>query len=262
MAPLDPKRSGWILQVTLLSLVLGMLLAAALKTQQSVRSSSGIPTTRFSGLAQALLDEKEKNKLLRDEITDLRAKIDKYEQARGKETTEAKLLTEELQWVKLLAGLISVEGKGVEVMLQDYPGAIPADTPAVFRDDYIIHDMDIRDIVNELFANGTEAISISDRDTEQRIIASTAIRCVGGSLQINHVDMASPFTITAIGPPNTLEAGLKMPNGILDNWRPIEGLASQMVKIKRKDHVVVPAYSGNTSSLFLYAGPLNSERKR
>ncbi|HUV05194.1 MAG TPA: DUF881 domain-containing protein [Armatimonadota bacterium] len=261
MAPLDPKRSGWIWQVTILSLILGMLLAAALKTQWSVRRISGIPTTRFSGLAQALLDEKDKNKLLRNEITDLRAKIDDYQQARGKKTTEVGLITEELQRVKLLAGLMPVEGKGVEVTLQDYLGRIPADTLAVLKDDYIVHDMDIRDIVNELFANGAEAISIRDLDTEQRIIASTAVRCVGGSIQINHVDMASPFVITAVGPPNTLESGLRMPNGILDNWRATKGLASQMVKVKRRDHVVVSAYSGSTSSLFLYAAPVDSERK-
>jgi len=260
MAPLDPKRSGWIWQVTVLSLVLGMLLAAALKTQWSVRRPT-IPTTRFPALAQAFLDEKEKNKLLRDEITDLRARIDRYEQARGKETSEVRLVTEELQRVKLLAGLVPVEGKGMEVTLQDYPGRIPPDTPAVLKDDYIIHDLDIRDIVNELFANGAEAISICDQDTEQRVIASTAIRCVGGSIQINQVDMASPFIITAIGPPNTLESGLKMPNGILDNWRPTPGLVSQMVKVKQRNHVVVPTYSGNTSSLFLYAAPVDSERK-
>ncbi|MCX6375352.1 MAG: hypothetical protein NTU88_04835, partial [Armatimonadetes bacterium] len=58
----DFKRNSWIWQVTVLSVVLGMLLAAALKTQQSVKLASGIPTTRISGLTQVLLDEREQKK--------------------------------------------------------------------------------------------------------------------------------------------------------------------------------------------------------
>jgi uncharacterized protein YlxW (UPF0749 family) len=266
MFPLNSKKSGWIVQLTILSLVLGALIAAALKTQQAVRIGSGIPTTRFPALAQALLDEKEKNKLLRKEITDLRSKLNEYEQSWGRETAQATLLSEELQKARMLAGLVPVEGPGLEVTLQDYPGKIPSDLPPIIRDQYLIHDMDIRDVINELFANGAEAISIRCGDSEQRVIAQTAIRCVGTSIQVNQVEMSSPFTIVAIGPPKTMEAGLRTRGGILDNWRldlPEGGanLASRMVIIKRKEHLVVPAYSGNTSALFKWAKPVSTERK-
>lgn len=257
----DLKEKGWIWQVTMLSVVLGVLLAAALKTQQSVRSNTGIPTTRFSGLAQALLDEKDRNKLLQKEITDLRTKVDRYEQAQGEDTTQAKLLSHELQKAKLLAGLVPVEGPGLEVTVQDYPGRIPADTPAILKEEYLVHDLDLRNLVNELLNGGAEAVSISDRDTEQRIIATTAIRCVGEPILINQVEMSSPFTIKAVGPANGMETGLKMANGLLDNWRPIEGLSRSMVKTRKRDHIVISAYSGNTSSLFIWAKPVEVEGK-
>lgn len=267
MFPLNSKHNGWVIQLTVLSLVLGALTAAALKTQQAVRTGSGIPSTRFPALAQALLDEKDKNKLLRKEITDLRSKLNEYEQSWGRETAQASLLSEELQKARMLAGLVPVEGPGLEVTLQDYPGRIPNDLPPVIRDEYLIHDMDIRDVINELFANGAEAISIRCGDSEQRVIAQTAIRCVGTAIQVNQVEMSSPFTIVAIGPPKTMESGLRTRGGILDNWRldTAEGasdLASRMVIIKRKDQLVVPAYSGSTSSLFKWARPINPERAR
>jgi uncharacterized protein YlxW (UPF0749 family) len=255
---LKVKTGNWVWQVTILSFVLGMLLAAALKTQIMVKTASGIPTTRFSSLAQVLLDEKDHGKLLQAEITDLRSKLDKYETSRGQDTAKAKLLSSELKDTKLLAGLVPVEGEGVEVTVRDVPGGPPSGTPAVLQAEYIVHDIDLRNIVNELFANGAEAISVSDGDTEQRIIAVTAIRCVGGPIQVNRVPMSPPFLVKAIGPQSTMAGGLKMPNGLIDNWHALPGLGRKMIKIKKSNQITVPAFSGNTSSLFLYSRPVES----
>lgn len=251
----DMKRSGWVWQVTTLSLVLGMLLAAALKTQQNVKRISGIPTTRVSGLAQLLLDEKERNKLLRMEITDLRAKGEEYEQVLGEGTSRTQLLSDELQRAKFLAGLAPAEGAGVEVVLRDSPKGPRAEAELELLQEYIVHDLDLRNFVNELLANGAETIAIND----QRIIAKSAIRCVGGVIRVNDVPMAPPFAITAIGPPTVLESGLKMPGGIIDQFRILEGLSGNMVQVKKKNHLTVPAYSGST--LFKYASVVESERK-
>jgi uncharacterized protein YlxW (UPF0749 family) len=255
---IELKRNKWIWQITLLSVVLGMLLAAALKTQQNIKRVSGIPTTRASGLAQALLDEKDRNKGLRNEITDLRAKVDGYEQALGEGTTRTGVLSEELQKAKFLAGLTPAEGSGVEVTLLDSPKNPPADPE--LRQEYIIHDLDLRNFVNELLANGAETVAISDLDGTQRIISKTPIRCVSGVIRVNDVPMAAPFIIHAIGPPHNLESALRLPGGIIDQFRIIEGLARDMVKVKRRDHVVIPAYSGSTS--FIYTSMPSAEGKR
>ncbi len=255
----DVRHSGWVWQVTVLSVVLGMLLAAALKTQQTVKSISGVQTTHFTTLVQQYLDEKDRNKLLRNEIMDLRVKVDKYEQSGVKDSSKSQLLSDELQKTKLLAGLTSVDGQGLEITVQDVPGGPPPGTPAMLEQEYIIHDLDLRNMINELLANGAEAISVRDQDNEQRIIAVSAIRCVGGPIQINRVPMSPPFTIIAIGPPATMESGLKMTNGLLENWHALPGLGKSMVKIRKKQDVVVPAYSGNTSSLFIYAKPVGAE---
>lgn len=250
---LDPKRDGWIIQISVLCIVLGMLLAASLKTQWSIRNSSGIPTTRFSGLAQALLDEKDRNKLAREEIIGLRAKVDKYEMAQGKGNTQSQILSDELQKVKFLAGLTPAYGKGVEITLRDSPKRPPAEADPNLVQFYVIHDSDLRDFVNELVASGAEALAISDKSSTQRIIGKTAIRCVGGVIRINDVAMGPPFVITAIGPSDLLSGAIEMRGGLMDNFRFIDGLAKSMVQIKVKDNLSVPAYSGNTSQM--YAAP-------
>ncbi|MHB1455410.1 MAG: DUF881 domain-containing protein [Armatimonadota bacterium] len=250
---LDPKRDGWIIQISVLSIVLGMLMAASLKTQWSIRNSSGIPTTRFSGLAQALLDEKDRNKLAREEIISLRAKVDKYEMAQGKGNSQSQIISNELQKVKFLAGLTPAYGKGIEITLRDSPKRPPSDADPNMVQFYVIHDSDLRDIVNELVANGAEAIAISDKASTQRVIGKTAIRCVGGVIKINDVPMGPPFVITAIGPSDLLSGAMEMRGGLLDNFRFIDGLAKSMVQIITKENLSVPAYSGNTSQM--YAAP-------
>ncbi len=235
----------------MLSLVLGMLLAAALKTQQTIRTGSGIPSTRLPILAQSWANERERNQTLQREIEDLRGKITQYENALGEGGSQSGLLRDELRTAKFQAGLLEARGEGVQVILQDSKKRPPADAGPEFVDDYNIHDYDIRDFVNELLASGAEAVSVND----QRIVATTSIRCVGPTIQVNGAPMAPPFAITAIGPPDDLESGLKMRGGILDQWR-VDDL-SDMVRIYRKKELVVPAYSGSTR--FKYAQPVEPE---
>jgi uncharacterized protein YlxW (UPF0749 family) len=252
ISPFGLKRSSWLWHVTLLSFVLGMLLAAALKTQQTIKFKSGLPTTRFPALARAWADEKERNETLQKEITDLRAKLNRYEQTLGAGGSTSGVLSDELQNARFQAGLLQAEGPGVIVTLQDSNRRPPSDASPELMDDYNIHDYDIRDFVNELLASGAEAIAVND----QRIIASTSIRCAGTRILINNAPMSPPFIITAIGPAADMENGLRMRGGVVDMFRIMEDL-SDMVKIERSGNLGIPAYSGSTH--FNYAKPVKLE---
>ncbi len=245
--PFESNRNNWMLSVTLLSVVLGMLLAAALKTQQTVKLASGIPTTRVSGLTQLILDEKDRNKRLQGEITDLRGKVDKYEKVMGQGGSQSQVLKDELQKAKLFAGLVPAVGDGVEVVLRDSAKQIPVDADPEIKQEYIIHDVDLGAFVNVLRANGAEAISISDQDSDQRVVAITPILCDAATIKVNGVRMTSPFTITAVGPPNVMKTALEMQNGLISQFRFIDGLTKSMVKVRTGSDLVVPAYTGVTS---------------
>lgn len=252
---LDLKQNPWVWQVTSLSVVLGMLLGAALKTQTSIRSNTNIPTTRFQGLAQAFLDEKDENKHLHGEITKLREQVNSYEEAKGADGFKTQLVKKELEKTKLLAGLMPAQGPGLEVTLQDSRRRPSRDMPLEIVQYYNIHDSDLRDFVHLLFANGAEAISIKDRDSEQRVILTTGIICTNGTIKVDGVRMGSPFTIRAIGPPDVLEQALKMSGGFMEKWR--EGLLTpdvvdSMVRLESVKNMTLPAYSGNTQFIFAH----------
>lgn len=251
ISPFGLKRSSWLWHVTLLSFVLGMLLAAALKTQQTIKFA-GIPSTRLPILAQSWASERERNRTLEREITDQRETISKYEKALGEGGSSTGILSTELQNARFQAGLLPAQGEGVIVTLQDSKRRPPADASPEMIDDYNIHDYDIRDFVNELLASGAEALAVN----EQRIIANTPIRCAGTRILINNAPMSPPFIITAIGPAEEMENGLKMRGGVVDQFRIMEDL-SDMVKIERSAHLRVPAYSGSTQ--MRYAKPVVAE---
>lgn len=103
------------------------------------------------------------------------------------------------------AGLDAVRGPGVTVTLtdarRDADGRFPRDASP---DDLVVHQQDIQAVLNALWGAGAEAIALQD----QRLIATSAPRCVGNTLLLNGRTYSPPYTVTAIGDPTALSAAL------------------------------------------------------
>ena len=79
------------------------------------------------------------------------------------------------------------------------PGRIPAGaTP----NDLVIHQQDIEDTMNALWAGGAEAMTVQG----VRITNRTVIRCIGNVILVDGTSFSPPFVIQAIGDPDTLRA--------------------------------------------------------
>ncbi|ORV06944.1 DUF881 domain-containing protein [Mycobacterium celatum] len=103
------------------------------------------------------------------------------------------------------AGLDPVHGPGLVVTLSDAQrdanGRFPRDASP---DDLVVHQQDIQAVLNALWSAGAEAIQMQD----QRIIATSAPRCVGNTLLLNGRTYSPPYTITAVGDPGAMQAAL------------------------------------------------------
>ena len=104
-----------------------------------------------------------------------------------------------------VAGLDPMRGPGVVVALtdaqRDADGSFPPDaTP----DDLVVHQQDIQAVLNALWSAGAEAVQMQD----QRIIATSAPRCVGNTLLLNGRTYSPPYTITAVGDSEAMRAAL------------------------------------------------------
>lgn len=103
------------------------------------------------------------------------------------------------------AGLNPMHGPGLVVVLsdaqRDADGRFPRDASP---DDLVVHQQDIQAVLNALWSGGAEAIQMQD----QRIIGTSAPRCVGNTLLLNGRTYSPPYTITAIGDASEMEAAL------------------------------------------------------
>ena len=143
-----------------------------------------------------------------------------------------------------LLGLTDVEGKGIELTVKDDPN-VTRENIGIFDDisSHIVHDGDLRRIVNELKNAGAEAISING----QRIVTTTAITCIGNVIKINDEKVSSPFVIKAIGFPESMETALNRAGGYLDYLND-DGIVTS---IKKLDNVKITKYTGVISAKYM-----------
>lgn len=242
MNPFLSRATGapWVIPVSALSLVLGfMIYLAWMPASRFVSRVGSLDQDQNARLSQAQIDQKFRDDYIRvtEEVKKLREEKTNFENAIGNQTRQSKVLNESLQETKLFAGLLEVEGPGITVTLKDSERA----NQGIPTDDLNIHDVDILRVVNELWASGAEAIAVGN----QRVIGRSSIRCVGPTIQVDGVPIAPPVRIRAIGDPATLQGGLNLRGGVLDEIRQADPGMATIEKVERHH---LPAYAGPTAS--------------
>ena len=142
-------------------------------------------------------------------------------------------------------GLTAVHGPGISVVLDDAPDTIDGVDP----NQLVVHQADLQAAVNALWAGGAEAMSIAG----QRVIATSAVRCVGNTLLLNGEVFSPPFRIEAIGPYDDMSARLDASPGV-GLFRQAAGFYGLGYTVASEDDVEVPAYSGSLGLQYARAG--------
>lgn len=154
-------------------------------------------------------------------------------------------LKEQLKNYEMLAGKADI--KGIIVTLRDNTDAVKNndDKNAML---YLVHDADIRNLVNELSSAGAEAISVND----ERLVATSKIKADGLAILINNSKLTNPFIIKAIGDPDILERTLKMRDGVAEQLLAFGLLGA----IEKPETLTIPMYKGELQ--MKYAQPAKS----
>ncbi len=238
----ESPLNRWQFPVAIASLILGIAISLQFRSTRSAIPQSG--GSRTDLLAELKLVEGERNRLS-SEVAELREKLS----SQSSSASGGEKMTKELEAARLQAGLTPLKGPGIVVRLSDSPRTPgPEEVPY----DFIVHDIDLSVLVNELWASGAEAVTVNDN----RIVGRSSIRCVGPTVLVNTNRVASPFIVKAIGDVDHLEGGLKMPGGFLDSMSRLTGNGGEVV-ISRMREVQVPAYQG--SLIYRYAAPSEGE---
>lgn len=227
--------------------VLGILLTVSFYAHRRIEAYPATPRKKI--LISTIKELENERNSLRKEMLTLRLELSEYEKKAAADEGVLNSFSRKLNRLELAAGLTAVQGAGITITLGDSPTVPPNKNP----NDYIIHDTDIRLLVNALWLAGAEAISVNG----QRLVSSSAIRCAGTTVLVNSTRLATPYVIKAVGKPDVLSEALKEDK---EAWRLLNDYAKAynlLANVEQKIEVLIPAYKGTPAVQF--AKPVKGE---
>ncbi|WP_371616860.1 DUF881 domain-containing protein [Streptomyces sp. NBC_00454] len=159
-----------------------------------------------------------------------------------------------LSALRVASGTEDLTGKAVTVTLNDAPPNATARIPNVPEpqpNDLVIHQQDLQAVVNALWQGGAQGIQVMD----QRLISTSAVRCVGNTLILQGRVYSPPYKMTAVGDPAALKKALAA-SPALQNYQLYVNAYGLGWKVEDHKALTLPGYSGTVD--LHYAKPLES----
>jgi uncharacterized protein YlxW (UPF0749 family) len=143
-------------------------------------------------LANLIDKQQQEDTLLRRQVAQLRHQIDALRSSEAGQSGDAVGREGRLRNADLVSGLTAVAGPGVRVVLDD---SDLTTAPSGNVNDLVIHSQDVQAVVNALWRSGAEAIAIDG----ERLVATSAVLCVGNTLLLNGTVHSPPYAVDAVG---------------------------------------------------------------
>jgi uncharacterized protein YlxW (UPF0749 family) len=230
------RPSAWTALVPVVALAAGLLFATSGRTAQGTDLRAGEVTQLSELIAQRETAIARQTSQLADlqqqveRLTDQAATRDGAVAA-AKSTGDAGALS---------AGLVSLTGPGVVITLDDAPARPDGSLPVNARpDDLVIHQSDVQAVVNAVWAAASDGVAVMD----QRLIATSAVRCVGNTLLLQGRTYSPPFVVTAIGDAAAIHAQLDVSPQVAVFQQAVEDFGLTF-SVRERPEVTVPAYDG------------------
>jgi uncharacterized protein YlxW (UPF0749 family) len=194
-------HSAWRFGVPAVCLLAGVLLA----TTHGVSGGTDIRRSDSPRLVDLVREAQQSVEKLSAQRDALATQVDAARAGPAANDSKVAALLARAAPLAVEAGLVPVRGPGLVVTLtdaqRDANGQFPRDASP---DDLVVHEQDIQAVLNALWSAGAEAIQMQD----QRLIATSAPRCVGNTLLLNGRTYSPPYTVTAIGDVAKMQAAL------------------------------------------------------
>lgn len=242
---LTHRPTGWSALVPVIALGAGLLFATSGATARGtdLRAES-------ADLPDLIQERTRENERAGEQVEVLREDIDRLTREAASGSKRLRALDEQASEVADEAGLAPVTGEAVTVSLDD--AHLDADEiPNGFTvNDVIVHQQDVQGVVNALWRGGAAAMQIMD----QRVISTSAVRCVGNTLILQGRVYSPPFTITAIGDPEELQEALDEDPAV-DIYRQYVDAVGLGYEVSVDEERELPAFSGRTRLEYARAMP-------
>ncbi|MEU8670359.1 DUF881 domain-containing protein [Streptomyces anulatus] len=223
----------------------GLIFVTSANTAKGTNLRSDSSLLKLSDLIR---ERSEKNGELNDSVAGARADIDALAQ-RDDGSTKAE--DARLKALEKAAGTTKITGDSVSVTLDDAPPDATANPgyPEPQPNDLVIHQQDLQAVVNALWQGGARGIQVMD----QRLISTSAVRCVGNTLILQGRVYSPPYKVTAVGDPGKLKQALNDATAIQNYLLYVKAYGLGW-KVDENEAVTLPGYSGTVD--LHYAQPV------
>jgi uncharacterized protein YlxW (UPF0749 family) len=241
-----PRLSAWGALVPVVAMAAGLLFATSGRTAQGTDLRAG-EVTELSGLIRerdsAIAAQEHRLAQLQRTSQQL------TEQAASRDDAVAEAQRNGDRGASA-AGLDEVNGAGVVITLDDAPqrpdGSLPVDARP---DDLVIHQSDVQAVVNAIWAAGAKGVAVMD----QRLIATSAVRCVGNTLLLQGRTYSPPFVISAVVDASAVRSELAGSPQVAI-FRQAADAFGLTYEVRERPQVEVPAYDGPLALQYAVAG--------
>lgn len=166
----------------------GFLTVIALRTRPADPEARLPQRFRLAGLIER---EQRSTDDLRRQVDKLRADVASLRAQTAGRQAGATAIGAQIDAASLAGGLVALHGPGLRVTLDDSQDEV---SPTGDVNDLVIHSQDVQAVVNALWRSGAEAVGING----QRLVATSAVLCVGNTLLLNGTVHSPPYVVSAV----------------------------------------------------------------
>jgi uncharacterized protein YlxW (UPF0749 family) len=229
------RLSRWGVAVPVVFALAGLLATTSAQTARGtdLRSEGRTDT------ADLIREQQHRAELQERDVARLRDQVEQLSQAAAPTGSELERLTSRAAALAPAAGTVPVRGPALRVELNDatHDGTVP---DGFEPDDLVVHQQDVQAVVNALWSAGAEAMMLMD----QRVISTSAVRCVGNVLILQDRVYSPPYRITAIGDVPEMERALESSEA-LQIYRQYVDAVGLGYKVQELGTVRMPGYEGS-----------------
>lgn len=204
--PASPRRlnRGATILIGALLAILGFAIAVQFRSNASTDSLS---TAREDDLVRILDDQNSRIERLQGQISDLQSAKAKLSDDGNNAAARAEA-QRQADALAILTGQVAAHGPGIKVVITDPTHALKAE--------------DLLDVVEELRGAGAEVIQFGP----VRVGTDSAFTDAAGGVSLDGELLSAPYTVLAIGDPQTMDTALNIPTGVVSGVRNVGGEAT------------------------------------
>ena len=238
--PSRRRVKPWQVAVPIVTLVAGLMFAVSSRAAHGTDLRSG--NTQLSDVV-AGADRRVKEK--QQSVASLRRQVEQAQSAAAKKdgpAAQASKINAQASKEEDPAGLAPLTGQAITITLDDSKKSVDQLPEDGTPDWLVVHQQDVQAVVNALWRAGARGMMLMD----QRVVSTSAVRCVGNTLILQGRVYSPPFTIKAIGDPVKLKAALDDDEAV-KIYKQYVDLVGLGYDVKTEQNASFPAFTGSLS---------------